>query len=243
MQYLSAGEGRPVLFLHGGGARANTYKETLELLAKQYFIIAPDIPCFGKSDVPSRPWNFLDYAKYFDQFIKALKLEEPILIGHSFGGGIALNLAVINRHVSRLILINSAGIPPQSSFKKILILVAKTIIENYFSSNKELGIIELGKCIAYILKNPLKLPVILKTVKKSVYEETKNLENVRARTLILWSEKDEIFPANYAKIFHKKIPNSKLTITSGTHAWSLFYPQEFYNIVHNFLKSNKLPRA
>ncbi|MBD3329290.1 hypothetical protein GF357_02240 [Candidatus Dojkabacteria bacterium] len=58
IKYTSMGKGKPLLFLHGGGVRALTYKKNLELLSQRYHVIAPDIPGFGKSSVPEELWNF-----------------------------------------------------------------------------------------------------------------------------------------------------------------------------------------
>jgi len=60
------------LLLHGGGVCASTYTKNIELLAKKYQVIAPDIPCFGESSVPSEVWGFEEFANLFSHFIDDL---------------------------------------------------------------------------------------------------------------------------------------------------------------------------
>jgi len=93
MRYFTAGSGQPLLFLHGGGVKAMTYRKNLELLAQRFYLIAPDIPPFGGSSMPPTIWDFNDYAKYFARFLDTLGYEHVTVIGHAYGGGIALCLA------------------------------------------------------------------------------------------------------------------------------------------------------
>ncbi len=115
LTYYVLGKGRPVLFPHGGRIRALTHKNNLELLAKKYLVIAPDMPSHGDSDTPKKIWSFIDFANFFDKFLNELKLKNVTVIGYSFGGGVAFNLAAISKDVSKLILVNAAG---QGSYGK-----------------------------------------------------------------------------------------------------------------------------
>jgi len=127
LKYITTGKGMSILFLHGGGVNALTYKKNFELLSQKYHVIAPDIPCFSKSSIPNELWNFEDSANIFSKFVDSLNLDKIILVGHSFGGGIALNLAPKNKKISKLILIDSAGLSlDYSTFKFMYLLVAKT---------------------------------------------------------------------------------------------------------------------
>ena len=62
LKYITTGKGMPLLFLHGGGVSAFTYKNNFELLSQKYHVIAPDIPCFGESSIPNKLWDFEDFA-------------------------------------------------------------------------------------------------------------------------------------------------------------------------------------
>ena len=93
MHYITAGKGKPLLFLHGVLADAMIYSNMLKPFAKKYKIIAVDLPCFGKSGTPKEVWDFRDYAAFLNRFIASLGIKKLVVMGHSFGGGIAFCMA------------------------------------------------------------------------------------------------------------------------------------------------------
>jgi len=239
LRYFQSGQGKPVLFLHGAGSGAQTYQRNLELLSKKYLVIAPDLPCFGKSSVPKKIWDFLDYANFMNKFINSLELNNIALIGHSFGAGVALNLAVKNKKISKLILISPAGIPPSYSRLRLYYraLIKKTFIglfvlrkiKIYFRISKDF--------LLNILHHFFQVSIILKTINKSVYQKYSAFRKIDIPTLILWSKKDEVFPKEIAKFFHNRIKNSQLEWTGSNHDWCLLKPQEFFDYVNRFMKT------
>lgn len=142
MRYLKMGKGEPVLFLHGAFIDTSAYQELLDLLSQKYLVIAPDLPGFGGSSVPKKVWDFTDYGHFFDKFVKSLKLDNITLIGHSFGGGISFNLAVINKKISRLILIDAAGIPPDcSEWSFYFSIFFKKTLADFFKYDKRITLL------------------------------------------------------------------------------------------------------
>lgn len=65
VRFLEAGKGPTIIFLQGGGVRASTYAPLLKELAKNYRVIAPDLPGFGGSSTPDNIWGLIDYADFF----------------------------------------------------------------------------------------------------------------------------------------------------------------------------------
>jgi len=239
LRYVQSGKGKPILFLHGAAVSSQTYKENLELLSQKYFVIAPDLPCFGKSSVPREVWDFTDFAKFLDKFVSSLKLNNITLIGNSFGGGAALNLAARNRKISKLILISSAGIPPDYSKLRLyyLALIKKPIVGLFVFRKVRACFRILRDFLLNILHHFSQLPLILKSINKSVYQEYFAFEKINIPTLILWSKKDEIFSQKMAQLFHQKIKNSQLKWVAGNHDWCLSEPQEFFDLVSGFVES------
>ena len=79
-----------------------------EIFAKYFYLIIADNPGFGESDPPPKVWSFIDYAKFFNTFIKQIGISKPIIMGKSWGGGIALTYAVsFPNDTKALILVNS----------------------------------------------------------------------------------------------------------------------------------------
>src|SRR5436305_88579 len=94
--YGVAGEGLPVLFLHGWGLGQHSYKRAMSRLVRLGCkVYAPAMPGFGGSaDLPSDQTSFQGYADWVDEFCEVVKIDEPVfLVGHSFGGGVAIQFA------------------------------------------------------------------------------------------------------------------------------------------------------
>ena len=110
--YGEAGEGPPVVFLHGWGLGHHAYKRPLARLAlRGCRVLAPALPGFGgTADVPAGS-GIHAYGVWTDAFMEAVGVDEPaIVIGHSFGGGVAISLAHDYRsRVAKLVLVNSVG--------------------------------------------------------------------------------------------------------------------------------------
>jgi len=235
LNYFTLGYGQPILFLHGVLFNALTYKKALKLLAKEYFVIAPDLPCFGDSFVPNNPYNFLDYAKILDEFISSLTIKSIVVIGHSFGGGIACYLTNINKQVSKLVLIDSAGIPLHESKRKLFSSIVKKTMIELILYNKIVTLYILRAFIQeFIIKHFFQIPLIFQTIYKCIYSSPK-LKNIDKPTLILWGNKDEVLTCDYIKEFKKIISFSQTELIDGNHDWCLYYPEILHNKIKDFV--------
>ena len=111
--YGVAGEGLPVVILHGWGLAHHAYKGAIQrLVAQGCRVYAPAQPGFGgTADLPKREFSLAGYARWVERFLEAVHLDEPVfLIGHSFGGGVAIRFAHdYPERVRSLVLVNSIG--------------------------------------------------------------------------------------------------------------------------------------
>lgn len=116
INYEVEGNGRNIILLHGWLANLETMKPLANHL-KQYFkVYNVDVIGFGKSDLPNRPLNTNDFGDFLNNFIEKLKIEDPILIGHSNGGRTIINFAGRNlKPIRKIVLIDSAGIKPKEN--------------------------------------------------------------------------------------------------------------------------------
>jgi pimeloyl-ACP methyl ester carboxylesterase len=110
--YGDAGEGPPVVFVHGWGLSARSYAKALPTIAAQgHRVIAPALPGFGRSDGLPGAYTFERLANWLDEVLEHVGIEEPVaLVGHSFGGGVATATAWHHPdRVRSLTLVNSIG--------------------------------------------------------------------------------------------------------------------------------------
>ncbi len=111
--YLSAGEGAPLVLLHGSAIDSSelSYGFSIPVFAQRYRVFAPDWPGYGKSE---RPWRFLtmpDYVAFLERFLDVLELQSAHLVGFSMGGGAALGFALKHpERVRKLVLVASYGL-------------------------------------------------------------------------------------------------------------------------------------
>ena len=113
VRHFVAGEGPPVVLLHGGGvdAAAVSWRHVLPSLAAERTVYAPDWPGYGESDAPAETPTVAYYVDVLDDLFDELAVDEAVLVGVSMGGGIALGTALDRpERVSRLALVDSYGL-------------------------------------------------------------------------------------------------------------------------------------
>ncbi len=98
IDYSDVGKGQILVLLHGWarGLSKEKYSNLINLLSKNFRVIALDFPGFGGSDQPPCPWGVDSYAKLVVNFLTKLKVKPIAIIGHSFGGKVAIKLTATN---------------------------------------------------------------------------------------------------------------------------------------------------
>lgn len=248
VNYKTAGDGPAVLILHGWGGSSDSWVKFQEIVSKGgYKVIVPDLPGFGKSISPQEPWGIQDFAEFILNFIKTAKNEfvDPFyLIGHSFGGRIAVKFSgLYPEKIKKLILCDSAGIRPTPNLKTRMIILAAEIGNAVFSPQRLRIFRDGARNLFYAFlrrrdyvkaKGPMK-----ETMKKVISEDLlEDLSKIKAQALIVWGEKDKMVPIKYALTFKEKIKNSELIILPKIgHSPNLEDPQKLAEVVIKFLKS------
>ena len=252
--YRVAGEGKPVIILHGWLSSSRAWLKLQHLLSVQGFkIIIPDLPGFGQSPLSDpQGWGLDDYVQWTQNFVKALKksheLEKPFaLAGHSFGGRIAIKITAEKKLslLKSLILIDAAGLLTQPSFqKKILASLANRGRQYLEAMNIPPKLKEKFKIFLYHLihqKDYLKAsPELRKTFQKIIGEDLfPLLPKINLPTLIVWGEKDQLLPVSQAYLFQKNIPQAKLEIIpEAQHSPEIQTPEKLSTLMLNFLKEH-----
>lgn len=220
----------PLIFFHGIFASAYIYRKVLNKLSRHFHVYAIDVPCFGRSQIPKKPLFMKDYSKIMRELIRKLKIKNPILIGHSAGGLISLQLALdYPRLFSKLILTNSAGLKINQDVKEFYM---QKIFKKDF---KKIQKYNIWKEAVLSSANTFKLvfhPVFWEMVRKNTMLNYENkLKSIKIPSLIIWTTEDNIFSIDYAKKFKKLIPYSKLIIMSGEHGWMVRTPKKMDEVL------------
>jgi haloalkane dehalogenase len=100
LAHTEAGQGRPVVFLHGNPTSSHLWRNVIPHVADQARCIAPDLIGMGASGKPDIPYRFADHATYLDAWFDRLGLDNVVLVGHDWGGALAMDWAA--RHPERV---------------------------------------------------------------------------------------------------------------------------------------------
>lgn len=226
------GQGEPILILHGWGSSIKSWIKVQKILAEKGFqVIVFDLPGFGKSMIPLRPWSVEDYSNFVLKLVQKLELSKFFLLGHSFGGRIAIKfVAKYPNKLTGLILCGAPIGPSDTKSYGLILNMAKLAKKFSFLPGFQFFRKIFYK---YILKKTdyFELKGVMKeTFKKIITEDLSSfLTKIRTKTLLLWGEKDEIEIV--------KIPNSKLIIFSGVgHNPHLEIPEKLAETILSFLR-------
>lgn len=242
LNYIDCGQGEPVVLLHGWGSSSVAFNYIIKSFSDKFRMIALDLPGFGDSDMIPEPWDVNDYADFVAEFLKIMNIENPVLIGHSFGGRVIFKgIGEGKFSACKIILLDSAGIKPKKSVKsKIKLAAFKTV--KYFLScplwkNAAAGLLDKARAhfgSADYNNAPL---VLRQTLVKAVNEDLRHyMPSVAAPTLLIWGENDTATPVSDAKIMNSLIPDSGLCIIKGgSHFSFIDSPYEVNAIISSFL--------
>ncbi|HOW12806.1 MAG TPA: alpha/beta hydrolase [Candidatus Pacearchaeota archaeon] len=215
------GEGKIFLVLHGWGSKSDRWEKFGNILSNYGFkVIIPDLPGFGKSEKMKQAWSLDDYCFFVEDFANFLNIERFYLLGHSFGGSIAIKYSLkFSQRVEKLFLFAPSCIREKNLKKNFLKNISK--IFNKFSF---LPFYNFFKKIFYkfiVRKSDYLLSegVLKETYLKIINEDLSNsLSLINIPTIIIWGDKDDIVPLENGKIINQKIKNSKLVIIkNGDH--------------------------
>ncbi|HEX7042498.1 MAG TPA: alpha/beta hydrolase [Patescibacteria group bacterium] len=236
----------PIVILHGWASTisGDRYKELKLLLEeKGYKVFTPDMPGFGKSKLKKDELLFEDYIKFVKNFVSKQKLKKTILLGHSFGGRVAIRFAAeYPELVSKLILVGASGIPrPLPSIKKKFAFYATKISRPIFIIPPFSFFYKFFRKLVYYAIGEMdyyKAGKLSKTF-QNVYKISivENLSKISKPVLIVWGENDTITPLKDGKIMHEKIKGSKLVIIpKATHRLPYENPNAFVKEIIKFLR-------
>lgn len=226
---------KTLVFLHGWGVDSKLwFKIAPSLIEKNFSLYFIDLPGFGQSQNPSESFDIDQYKNVVLKFIESLELKNVAIIGHSFGGSIAIKVAIDNPHyLEKLVLVNAAGARHSSISKSFKTILAKIIRPLFFPPFMQPI---RAKFYQLIGSEYLNIPSMSKVFSQVVSENLMPfLSEINIPTLIISGDNDKVTPVSHAKEMNKKIKNSKLVILSGGHFSFLDQPDEFVNVLTKFV--------
>lgn len=210
-----------VVFLHGWGGDLRSFAGAFDAVSS-WGISCVNI-AFPKIVPPD--WGIYDYAVLISTLLNKLNIENPILVGHSFGGRVAIILAA-RGGVKKLVLTDSAGLKPKFS------LVKKLKIAAYKRRVKRGKSLDGSGSKDYNSLDPCMRPVFVRIVNTHIDEL---LPFVRCKTLIFWGKRDRDTPLYMAKRLNRRVAGSVLVTVDGGHYAYIDANYKFLNILKTFI--------
>jgi pimeloyl-ACP methyl ester carboxylesterase len=253
-------EGTTVVLVHGIGASVEDWVFNIHALAEHHRVYAIDLVGFGHSDKPPVEYTASYEAQFVKDFMEAQNIDQANLIGHSMGGGIALQFVTQFPHkVQKLVLVSSAGLGKELYLP--FRLCTLPLLGEWLTRPSRKGTAQLINDAVYdpalvtddwveqgyqLAVQPGAQGPILSALRSGcnlrgmrddvVREVADNLPNITAPTLIIWGQQDGLVPVAYAQAAAQGIPNSRLHIFDRCgHIPQREHADEFNALVLNFL--------
>lgn len=250
IRYLEDGKSSDsIILVHGLGASAERWKNTIPYLGKKYHVVVPDLIGFGLSDKPLVDYTMEFFVKFFSEFIDNLEIQKTVMVGSSLGGQIVAELAIsMHRSIDKVVLVSPSGIVNYST-PSLDAYIAAALSPNYENAkkafqmmagpNKEIDPQTVDDFVKRINMPNAKMAFMSAIISnKESKISCEKLANVSIPSLVLWGELDSVIPKENANQFFLCIKNCQFVEMKGCgHTPFVERPLEFSKIVLEFLNN------
>jgi pimeloyl-ACP methyl ester carboxylesterase len=264
-----AGSGPALLLIHGVGCDSRSWEPVLAKLAQRFTVIAPDLLGHGESDKPRADYSLPAFANGMRDLLAALGIDRVTVVGHSFGGGVAMQFAYqYPQLVERVVLVSAGGVAQDVSIalrlaampmgaEALAMLRAPGVMPAIRGFGRAVGSLlgstKLGRDAADVVEmlegfqDPAGLAAFARTL-RSVVDARGQFVTMLDRTYlvqslpvqIIWGEDDLIIPVDHAHKAHETIPGSRVEIFEESgHMPFHDHPDRFVEVVERFIDSTQ----
>jgi len=265
--YRSAGSGPVIVLVHGITSTSATWSNVLPYLAERFTVIAPDLLGHGDSAKPRGDYSLGAYASGIRDLLIALGHERATFVGHSLGGGIAMQLAYqFPEHCERLVLVASGGLGREiTPLLRAASLPGAELVLPLLADERLLGAGRgIGRLLGRVgLRVHTDLGEVLRGHASLADGETRAAFLHTLRTivdplgqrvdasdrlylaetipfLVIWGERDPIIPVEHARAAHRLVPGSRLELFPGAgHFPHLDDPLRFVRVLVDFMETSE----
>jgi pimeloyl-ACP methyl ester carboxylesterase len=267
--FVRAGSGPALLLLHGIGNNCQTWNGVIGRLAESHTVIAPDLLGHGDSDKPRGDYSIAAYANGMRDLLSVLDIERATVVGHSLGGGIALQFAYqFPERCERLALVGSGGLGPELSagLRAATLPGAELVLTALtgFSGPLRMGFQALDRFGQLTGLSRLRdlaeagdALLALKDVeaRRAFLRTLRGVADARGQAvtaldrlylanaipmLVVWGSRDPIVPAQHAETVHALVPTARVEVFTRAGHWPhLDEPERFCDVLLDFVASTE----
>jgi pimeloyl-ACP methyl ester carboxylesterase len=223
IRHVTVGRGKPLLLLHGWGTSLDAFVDLTLDMARSFRVTAFDFPGHGESGLPPGTWTVDDFTNLTLDLMAELGLERAAVLGHSFGGRVAIKLAAAHPDkVDRLVLVDSAGVPPRRTARRVLRRAASRFANAVGRRFGRPGQAIRGRIVAriaspdYLNAGPLRdtfLAVIREDLRPA-------MPHINCPTLLVWGDSDDDTPLADGHTMERLIPGARLLVLKNAGHFS-----------------------
>jgi pimeloyl-ACP methyl ester carboxylesterase len=245
VRYYTAGKGDPLVVIHGGGGDARTWLNNIEVLSEKYTVYVPDLPGYGESQPLDGDYYIPELTGFINDFSVHLGLDSFYLVGHSLGGGVALNYALESPHkIKKLVLVSSLCLGREIALW-VRLLSIPAILRSIGSLT--LALLKGIKWVVTTFMEQVEFVIPLSpasvyiggsvtTLKEQTLILANRLSEIIMPTLLVWGSKDPIVPVRHAYAAAQVIPDCRLKVFENRgHNVHRDEVREFSHVLAGFL--------
>ncbi|OBH04547.1 MULTISPECIES: alpha/beta fold hydrolase [unclassified Mycobacterium] len=264
-----AGSGPALLLIHGVGDNSKSWEPVHAKLAQRFTVIAPDLLGHGESDKPHADYSLPAFANGMRDLLAVLGIERVTVVGHSFGGGVAMQFAYqYPQLVERIVLVSAGGVDKDVSMALRLaampmgaealgvlrapgVMPAIRLVGRAVQTT--LGSTKFGRDAADVVDllegflDPAGLAAFARTLRSVVDARGQYVTMLDRSYLvksvpvqIIWGEDDLIIPVDHAHTAHAAMPGSRMEIfTDSGHMPFHDHPDRFVEVVERFVDATR----
>lgn len=238
--YDVTGQGSPVMLMHGWGCSSQTVESIAAIARENHTVYNIDLPGFGASTEPDGVWGVEEYTRAVEALCKHEGVDEPTLIGHSFGGRISILFGSRN-NTRRIVLVDAAGVKPRRSlgyyYKVYTYKAARRLYRLMLGAERAEHRLDRIRAKRGSSDYAQATPMMRRILSKCVNEDLCHvMPDIKAPTLLIWGKNDTATPLSDAKKMEKLIPDAGLVAFDGCGHYSfLDNPAGFAAVLRSFL--------
>jgi pimeloyl-ACP methyl ester carboxylesterase len=220
IHYLTGGRGESLIIIHGGSDGARAWRENIAVLSKKYTIYVPDLPGFGSSQTWEGVYNIPEMVEFVYKFAGSVGLERFYLMGHSFGGGVALNYTLkYPQHIRKLVLVSSLCLGKEIAwwvrlFSNPMALrsIGKAAVSIIRGIRFVIRFFGPWEIVQPITKASLQIGSGIASLTEQTIVLLSQLPQIMVPTLVLWGARDPIVPFAQAYTAAELIPDCEVKV-------------------------------
>lgn len=232
LSYSVEGEGDTIVLLHGWGCDRNIWMATRELLLAGHRVLCVDFAGFGSSDEPREVWGVEEYTRSLEALLDSEGVVRPTLVGHSFGGRVAIVYAS-RREVRSVVLTDAAGVKPRRKlsyyYRVYSFKLMKWLLPAMIGRQKAQMLLEQRRRKSGSADYNSASPMMRAILSRVVNEDLKHLmPKVTAPVLLFWGDRDTATPLSDAHIMADRMPHADLVVAYGAGHYAMLEQAELW---------------